>query len=113
MSDALKNENQNLKNQNEMLMAQIDAYRAVLNEQLQAGINLRTNLVILTKRLQDSDSKVKSLQTALDAANNQINELLPLKENKDNIEQLSKDLDAMKKIQENDNASNKKSKQQS
>lgn len=82
-------ENDNLKKQAEQnsegvqnLLAQLDAHKQFINEILVGGINLRTNIILLQKqvqelsvKLQESNSKFLEVKTQLDNSLLQLNEL--------------------------------------
>lgn len=81
MIQTLTQENEKLKEQNNYLCSQLDAHRGLLNEQLQTGISLRTNLIILQKQLQEMVPKNKTLDDEIKRLNEELQKLM--KENQD------------------------------
>lgn len=61
----LKKQVESLRTGIESLNAQLEAHKGMLNESLNASIQLRTNLVLLSKRLQESTAKNDSQKAAV------------------------------------------------
>jgi len=68
----LQTENKNLKQQLEnnskgveSLLAHMDAHKQLLNEQLQNGLALRSNLILVQKRHQELETEVNDLKKKL------------------------------------------------
>ena len=84
MSDELQVENENLKKQAlqnsqgiQGLLAQVDAYKQLVNENTQISINLRTNLILFQKASEELSGKVSALNKQLEEAKARIVELEP------------------------------------
>lgn len=70
-------ENDQLTSQIKGLNAQLEAYKQMLNEQLQTSVNLRTNIILYQQAHQEVSLKNTQLQKELDEANKKIEELTP------------------------------------
>ncbi len=79
MSDELKNENEILKNKNESLkqllaqnnnnvaglVAQLEAHKQMLNDSLNTGLQLRTNLILFQKNNQELSERLEAANKSL------------------------------------------------
>jgi septal ring factor EnvC (AmiA/AmiB activator) len=77
--DALTAENNNMKQQIaqsqagvEGLLSQLDAHREQLNESLNAGLNMRTNVIFLKKQNSKQVSEYNELKKQFDGVNKQL-----------------------------------------
>lgn len=79
----LKNEIEQYKQNSDSLMAQLEAGKQTLGENMQVCLNLRANLIIFQKKIQDLSAELETTKKLLNEAN------IKLKENENAINQVS------------------------
>ena len=79
--DELQKENVNLKTQMQkngegttLLQAQLDAHKGMLNENLNASLNLRTQLALLSKQANDLNATNETLKRQVESLNQQLSD---------------------------------------
>ena len=70
----LEKQLQNQSNGMQQLIAQLEAYKASLNESLNTSIQLRTHLFLLQKQIKDDELKKQNMQKQIDSINQQLND---------------------------------------
>jgi len=82
MSEELLKENEALKKQLaqnqqgvEGLLAQLDAHKEHLNESLNTGLNMRTNVIYLKKQNNTLTAQINELKSQLEQANKKLSEI--------------------------------------
>jgi predicted RNase H-like nuclease (RuvC/YqgF family) len=100
----LKKQIENATANHSGLLAQVDAHKGMLSESIQSSLNLRTNLIMFQKKIQELSGVIQEKDKLINGLNQQLTDAtakiasyedtksaeVPPKENKDAINKVSK-----------------------